>query len=226
MARIIFQSIDAELAFLRNLIEKAPVFMSINQLDDPADPLTNHNAWMNRFAREFIGYQQEEIESLGLQFFLETMHPDDLEIISDAIAKFDHQSNQLFGGLVRLKPKGNSEFHWCIGTIVVLEEKDGIPWRFLVIAHQMDHLKDTQSQIVDLIKENLQLRNTILINTLTRREKQIMRLISGSSTDKEIAASLHISIKTAKTHRHNIHRKLNLKNAASLVRFALENGLN
>ena len=53
--------------------------MSINQLDNPADPGTNYNAWMNMYAREFIGYSQKEIEELGLQFFLQTMHPDDLE---------------------------------------------------------------------------------------------------------------------------------------------------
>ncbi|HTS44281.1 MAG TPA: response regulator transcription factor [Puia sp.] len=57
------------------------------------------------------------------------------------------------------------------------------------------------------------------INTLTEREMQIINLIKQGFSSKEIAANLEISLKTVEVHRHNILKKLKLKNSASLVNF-------
>jgi len=57
------------------------------------------------------------------------------------------------------------------------------------------------------------------INTLTEREMQIINLIKEGFSSKEIAGSLNISLKTVEVHRHNILKKLKLKNSASLVNF-------
>jgi len=57
------------------------------------------------------------------------------------------------------------------------------------------------------------------INTLTEREMQIINLIKQGFSSKEIAADLEISLKTVEVHRHNILKKLKLKNSASLVNF-------
>ncbi|MBA7545868.1 hypothetical protein ES705_38246 [subsurface metagenome] len=67
--------------------------------------------------------------------------------------------------------------------------------------------------------------NLPLISSLSRRELDIIRFISKGFTDKEIAIKLHISIHTTKTHRKRIIQKLKVKNTASLVKFAVENGL-
>jgi DNA-binding NarL/FixJ family response regulator len=60
---------------------------------------------------------------------------------------------------------------------------------------------------------------------LTRREVEIIRLVCREHTSKEIADHLFISEFTVQTHRRNIMRKLELKNATSLVLFAQEQGL-
>jgi DNA-binding NarL/FixJ family response regulator len=58
---------------------------------------------------------------------------------------------------------------------------------------------------------------------LTKRETEILNLITKGFTDREIAEQLSISNKTANTHRKHILQKLNLKNTALLVRYAMEN---
>ena len=58
---------------------------------------------------------------------------------------------------------------------------------------------------------------------LTKRETEILNLITNGFTDREIATQLSISNKTANTHRKHILQKLNLKNTALLVRYAMEN---
>jgi DNA-binding NarL/FixJ family response regulator len=57
------------------------------------------------------------------------------------------------------------------------------------------------------------------INTLTEREMDVINLIRQGSSSKEISAKLNISLKTVEVHRHNILKKLKLKNAASLIHF-------
>ncbi len=60
---------------------------------------------------------------------------------------------------------------------------------------------------------------------LTFREVEIIRLIRDGLTNEQIAARLHISPLTIKTHRKNVHSKLSLTNVADLVQFANRHGL-
>ncbi len=60
---------------------------------------------------------------------------------------------------------------------------------------------------------------------LTPREKEVVKLIALGKTSREIAQILGLSVKTVNTHRNNIMRKLEIKNTAGLVRYALFSGL-
>jgi two-component system invasion response regulator UvrY len=57
------------------------------------------------------------------------------------------------------------------------------------------------------------------INNLSDREMQIVRALKEGLSSKEIAAELSISLKTVEVHRHNILKKLKLKNTVSLINF-------
>ena len=63
------------------------------------------------------------------------------------------------------------------------------------------------------------------VDTLTGREREILKLVAESNSTKEIAQKLTISVKTVDNHRTNLMRKLNLHDVASLTRYALEIGL-
>jgi DNA-binding NarL/FixJ family response regulator len=60
---------------------------------------------------------------------------------------------------------------------------------------------------------------------LTPREKEVLKLIAEELTSSEIAGKLFISLNTVETHRKNLMSKLNVKNTAGLVKYALQNGL-
>jgi DNA-binding NarL/FixJ family response regulator len=57
------------------------------------------------------------------------------------------------------------------------------------------------------------------INALSERELQIVKLIKEGFSSKEISGQLNISLKTVEVHRHNILKKLSLKNSAALVNY-------
>lgn len=59
---------------------------------------------------------------------------------------------------------------------------------------------------------------------ITRREAEVMKLIVEGYTSREIARMLFISPRTVETHRSNLMQKLNLRNTAGLVRYAIRQG--
>ena len=60
---------------------------------------------------------------------------------------------------------------------------------------------------------------------LTPREREVIQLLAEGKSNKIVAATLGISVKTAETHRTNILRKLDLHSMSELVRYAIRNKL-
>jgi|SRR6185369_845687 len=60
---------------------------------------------------------------------------------------------------------------------------------------------------------------------LTSREREVLQLLAEGQSNKEVAASLHISIKTVETHRARIMSKLEVHSVGGLVRYAIRNRL-
>ncbi len=62
-------------------------------------------------------------------------------------------------------------------------------------------------------------------DTLTDREKQVLKLVAEGRSNKESAHVLGISVKTAMSHREHLMEKLRLHNRTELIRFALKKGV-
>ena len=60
---------------------------------------------------------------------------------------------------------------------------------------------------------------------LSDREDQVMRYIASGKTATEIAAELSLSVKTINTYRNRILKKMQIKNSAELIRYAVQNQL-
>jgi DNA-binding NarL/FixJ family response regulator len=62
-------------------------------------------------------------------------------------------------------------------------------------------------------------------DTLTDREKQVLKLVAEGRSNKEVAELLDISVKTAMSHREHIMQKLDLHSRTELIKFALQKGV-
>ncbi len=60
---------------------------------------------------------------------------------------------------------------------------------------------------------------------LTAREREVVQLVAEGRSSREVAAELHISVKTVESHRTNVMRKLRIRSVSQLVRYAVRNGL-
>lgn len=62
-------------------------------------------------------------------------------------------------------------------------------------------------------------------STLTTREKEVLKLLAEGLSNKEVAAKLDISIKTADVHKSNLMRKLDIHTRSELLKYAIRNKL-
>lgn len=62
-------------------------------------------------------------------------------------------------------------------------------------------------------------------DTLTPRERQVLKLVAEGYSNKEVASALGVAVKTVMTHRFNLMEKLDIHNHAKLVQFAIKVGL-
>lgn len=85
------------------------------------------------------------------------------------------------------------------------------------------HLSD---EILDIIAEmNLPGEPGQEHSGLTPAEEEVIRMVAGGLTTKEIASRKNISIHTVMTHRKNIFRKLDINNISDLTRYAIRTGI-
>ncbi len=66
---------------------------------------------------------------------------------------------------------------------------------------------------------------TSSLDTLTDREREVLKFVAEGYSNKEIASCLYISVKTVEKHRANLIRKLDLHSISALTSYAMEQGL-
>ncbi len=94
----------------------------------------------------------------------------------------------------------------------------------------LDGKRYISPEISDLVLEGYlegkkRLKKDTRWESLTQREKEVLKLIGEGYKNAEIAEFLYISPKTVDKHRSNIMKKLDLHNAAALTAYAIEKGL-
>ena len=87
------------------------------------------------------------------------------------------------------------------------------------------HALTAKEQKSDKRVSNGQALTSPHIEGLTRQECKVLSIIASGKTSKEVAAILGLSEGTIGTHRANLMRKLKLRNASQLTRFAIDRGL-
>jgi DNA-binding NarL/FixJ family response regulator len=66
---------------------------------------------------------------------------------------------------------------------------------------------------------------SVAFAALTSREREVLQLVAEGKSNKEIAALLHVSVKTVEAHRAQLMEKLQIRSVAGLTKFAISEGL-
>lgn len=79
--------------------------------------------------------------------------------------------------------------------------------------------------VKDFLEQERPADETVNLDGLTEREREVLTYLAEGASNDEIAAALVISPKTVERHRENIMHKLNLHSRAELVRYAIRKGI-
>lgn len=111
------------------------------------------------------------------------------------------------------------------GAMGFMSKSDGVDELVLAIERAARRELYVSPRFIAPILNNVTATPQGEVDPLTVRERQILQLIAEGQSNKQIAANLHISIKTVDTHRTRLMDKLGIHNVASLVRYAIRQGL-
>jgi len=221
------QRLRQQAAFLEEILNKAPVKLFIDQVDSTDDFNSVHNIWMNERSHNFIGYSREEIDRLGNNFIHEVMFPDDMEDVKTAARCLRSQPDgHIYAAYYRVKPRDKEYKRLSFLYSIYKRKPDGTPLQLLNAATELVYPLIVEKQFDDAQKEIKQLKNQLKIAKITKRELEILKMVTNGATDKEIGQLLFISRRTVQTHRNNLIKKVGVNNTATLVAFAVECGLN
>lgn len=101
---------------------------------------------------------------------------------------------------------------------------------FVAIQSVLDGKKYISPGIADNVMEGYlegrkRLKTTTVWETITQREKEVLKLLAEGYMNKEIGDLLNISVKTVEKHRANIMTKLDMHNVSALTAYAIKKGL-
>ena len=210
-------------------------FMLVNTLDQRYD-------YVSQNFKHLLGYETEKMIKEGPEFWLSVIHPQDravwLRIIDDLVnftmakVKPEDRTRLVYTFNYRVKHlNGNYQnFHTFLNTLEL--DDHGKP--VLAVSHYTAIGKDEERPMIGSIKmlndndvyETLFYKNYTQIDfteALTKRERDIVLLLSLNKTSKEIGEKLFISSHTVDKHRRNILKKLNFKSTGELIQYCKSN---
>lgn len=82
-----------------------------------------------------------------------------------------------------------------------------------------------QTELVDAVKSSFRGQSEAFNRILSQREQAIVKAVADGETSAQIATRLDLSPRTVENHRYRIMKKLEIEDVASLIRYAIQEGL-
>jgi DNA-binding CsgD family transcriptional regulator len=182
------------------------------------------------------------------EFIIECIHPDDvMPFFNFAKLVVDYAETLTIAERFKLKwnfyyraidKKGKIKYIFHQGQPLLADEK-GILLASLEFFADISHIRNDNDPMLTILNFNdeknqkfftykttdLTLKLTQNQQVLSKREQQIVRLLSEGYTSKQVAYEINISAVTVNNHRQNMLRKTNTSSTAELVKYVLKNGV-
>jgi DNA-binding NarL/FixJ family response regulator len=212
------ETFESRLASVKNMADELPAALIIHRTEDLSV------VYMNQPGLDGIGITSEELQQLDdPEFHIRFYNTDEsseyvpkiMQIIrtktSDQVSFFQHIRNQ----------QTQAWQLYSTNTKVFCRDGSGEPTHIITVAGKIDPLHHVTSKVTRLMAELSFFRSNIpLFLSLTKREKEVLRLIALGRSTADMSESLFISQTTVETHRKNIRTKLQVKNNYDTVLFA------
>lgn len=210
--------IDRKIAELHRMAHEIPGVVIVHSL--PGFRVE----YMSEPGLKHLGTTSEALQAMGMEYYSRYFNEEDaadyIPRITAMIEKNDPGELVSFFQQVRRFP-GDAWSWYFSATRIFLQHEDGKPLLTITTAMPVDPLQHVTPKVSRLLDENNFSRaHQQLFESLTEREREILKLLALSHPAAEIAAMLVISIHTVETHRKNLRKKLGVTTAYELNRFA------
>jgi DNA-binding CsgD family transcriptional regulator len=190
---------------------------------------------------EIFGFEKQPGKTINLEMHYERIHPDDLAFVLET----DNMQFQFFSNMpfeekkeyklvydFRTRNTDGFYVRHVHQSIPLEQDRNGRTWLTLVISHPVSERaknEKPQRRLINIKTGELHLFTKIDENNsgvvLTKREKEILVLISRGYDSYNIADKLKISIHTVNNHRQSILRKTRTENATQAVLYCRRLGI-
>lgn len=152
-------------------------------------------------------------------------YPDFKKNMTEAGMFFFKNPNKSWCRIFKMERFDNS-FRWILTTASVFEKNlSGMPQKAIAAAIDVTELIHSDQSLAAALRKIQQERHKDIIERLTKREKEIIRLMIKGLNSKEIAAKIGRSFHTVETHRGNIKLKLECNHPREIVAIGERIGL-
>jgi len=212
------KKIDEKIAAIRSVEKNFPGAIIIHNITDSSI------VYMSEWGRNYLGVTMTQIREMGTEFHSHFFNIEDYQDYAPKIFGLLERNNDeefvSFFQQVRRCPQ--HDWAWFLSaTKIFFRDEYGKPLLTLTNALPTDAKHSITVKAQRLLEENNFLRrNYHVFDQLTKREKEILKMMALGYSSSEMAEKLFISETTASTHRRNIKRKLNIENNYDITRFA------
>jgi DNA-binding CsgD family transcriptional regulator len=212
------EKINAKIEAIRNIENDIPCIIIVHDLRN------FHVVYISQKGLDILQTTLEEVRSLGKEYFERYFNAEDIKTYLPKFMGLMECSvdNETFSFFQQVRPSKQHEWAWYSScSKVLLRDTNGRPILTITTAIPIDEHHFFSSKVDRLLEENNFLhKNQHLFTSLTKREKEILKLMALGTSSEEMAAKLHISRSTADTHRRNIRSKIKVETPYDIMRFA------
>lgn len=182
------------------------------------------NRYMNNQGCEILRHSKEELQNMGSGYFEHFFPAEEVSYLTKELGKFimAQDYTDVYSFFQRVRPGRDSEYKWYFTTSRLSpSNQPGVLPNLMNIALDVSSMGFAGKKICKLCEDNsFMVMNYLKFTRLSRREKEIISLISRGLSSYEISDTLFISIHTVNNHRKNILSKLEIHSIAQLIKFA------
>jgi LuxR family transcriptional regulator, quorum-sensing system regulator SdiA len=179
--------------------------------------------WTNETLRKTLGLNRSR--RLSAEEILDLYHPEDQNMLLEMQSFFKENRHGIFTAFYKFRnAKGEYIWFYTAAKVFKLDPAEGV-FEVLGVSLNLSDQLTYGKNLKLFTQDKLKKINHKNVERITTREKQIVKYFSNGFKSREIAELLGLSFHTVNNHRKNILKKLELKNLAALVNFAVENGL-
>ncbi|RYD74570.1 MAG: LuxR family transcriptional regulator [Sphingobacteriales bacterium] len=215
------QRIKAKIAAIDAVANDVPGVIIIHNLQKDASV-----AYMSPRGLEQLGISLEELQKKAGREYHETFF--NAEEAKEYVPKLielvtRNAEGESLSYFQQVKPSPNAtNFIWHMSTTkILMRDEENRPLLIITTSYPIDPAHEFTQKVSRLLDQNTILRkNYKLFAQLSKREKEVLKLMSIGKSSPEIAAALFISAATAETHRRNVKQKLKASSLYEVAQYA------